>query len=292
MESPEMNDTPQELKLAGIEYVGIAGVSKDCQDGVLRYIQFGDHIVKAKILTSSHDHCLLLTLNLGDLVAVKSGFASGYGGEGPNRFSYVLQVLESHEVEIEEVEVTEELLERLDNSALTHDDIKSIYSPDNPQLSRWLQYIRERHFDEAQNGSLWKREFPNVIPYRLVDTRIMDLALSFWKNPDNALLTGYRRLEDTVRERIGSDDYGMKLFSQAFNPKDGSLTWKAADSGERAARMQLFTGTYGTHRNRRAHKELGAHEGEMLSEFLLLNHLYRLEKDAIEVTGDGRTLTQ
>jgi hypothetical protein len=90
-------------KPAAIEYAGIAGISKDCQDAVLRFIQFGDRITHSRILSSSRDHCLLLTINLGDVVAVKSGFASGYGGEGPRRFSYVLQVLESHGADIDEV---------------------------------------------------------------------------------------------------------------------------------------------------------------------------------------------
>jgi hypothetical protein len=71
---------------AGIEYVGQPGVSKDCQDAVLRLLQYGDRVTQARILSSSRDHSLLLTVN-GDLVAVKSGFASGYLGEGPRTFS-------------------------------------------------------------------------------------------------------------------------------------------------------------------------------------------------------------
>lgn len=105
--------------LAGIEYVGIAGASKECQDAVLRLIQFGDQISRATIISCSDEHCLLLTLNGGDLVAVKSGFSSGYGGEGPRRFSYVLQVLQSHGIDIEEYNVPHEFLYRIDRSALT-----------------------------------------------------------------------------------------------------------------------------------------------------------------------------
>jgi len=81
---------------AGIEYVGIAGISKDCQDAVLRFIQFGNRITEVRILSAKSRHCLLLTRDGGDHVAVKSGFATGYDGEGPRRFSYVLQILDSH----------------------------------------------------------------------------------------------------------------------------------------------------------------------------------------------------
>ncbi|HZY73145.1 MAG TPA: hypothetical protein VFE22_08575, partial [Edaphobacter sp.] len=68
---------------AAIEYAGIGGASKNCQDAVFRFIQYGDRITRVAIVSCSRDHCLLLTREGGDQVAIKSGFASGYGGEGP-----------------------------------------------------------------------------------------------------------------------------------------------------------------------------------------------------------------
>lgn len=109
----------------------------------------------------------------------------------------------------------------------------------------------------------------------------MDLALDFWTNSDNSLLSGYRRLEEIVRERTGITHHGTKLFSQAFNPDGGALTWKDADDGERTGRMQLFTGTYAAHRNPRAHRKPTDRPVALLREFFLLNHLYGLEKDSI-----------
>src|SRR4051794_3300801 len=100
------------LEPAAIEYVGLPGVSKECQDAVLRLLQYGDRITHVRILSSSHDHCLLLTVNVGDLVAVKSGFGSGYLGEGSRTFSYVLSVLEAHGAEIEEYLVAPDILEK------------------------------------------------------------------------------------------------------------------------------------------------------------------------------------
>jgi hypothetical protein len=58
-------------------------------------------------------------------------------------------------------------------------------------------------------------------------------------------------------------------------------TWKDADNGEPAGRMQLFTRTYAAHRNDRADREPKGRSMELLMEFLLLNHLYALEEDAI-----------
>lgn len=275
-------------ELAAIEYVGLSGISKECQDAVLRFIQFGNRITRAVILSSSggyesKSHCLLLTLEDTDLVAVKSGFSSGYGGEGPRRFSFVLQVLDSHGADIEEYNVPQEFEHRLDRSALTKVDLEMLKTARPCPASQRHDYVRNDHFEKARKGTLWQEEFPAVVPFALIDSRIFDLALSFWNNPDNSLLLGYRRLEDIVRERTGlRQHHGSKLFSQAFNPSDGMLAWKTADEGERAGRMQLFTAVYTAHRNPRAHIELGSHAEELLTEFLLLNHLYRLERDSVQ----------
>jgi hypothetical protein len=217
-----------------------------------------------------------------DYVAVKSGFATGYSGEGPRRLSYVLQILESHGATIVEHDVAHSLLDKIDSSALTTSDIEGIEGAAPVRPPRWHSYVFESHFDGARKGTLWREEFPPVMPFALIDARIMDLALDFWSRPDNSLLVGYRRLEDIVRERTTIEHHGSKLFSHAFNPDDGPLTWERVDNGERAGRMQLFTGTYNAHRNRRAHKELREHPEELLGEFLLLNHLYCLEQEAVE----------
>jgi len=276
------NKTRPSDQPAGIEYVGIAGISKECQDAVLRFIQFGTRITEVRILSAKSRHCLLLTRDGGDQVAVKSGFATGYGGEGPRRFSYVLQILDSHGAEIIENDVPRSLLDKIDDSALTKSDLKRIKKIRHVRPSRWYDYVSERDFERAREGTLWREEFPAIVPFALIDARIMDLARDFWNSPDNSLLVGYRRLEDIVRERTAIKHHGSKLFSQAFNPGDGALTWEHVEDGERAGRMQLFIGTYGAHRNLRAHREMKTHSRELLAEFLLLNHLYCLERDAID----------
>jgi hypothetical protein len=282
--SPDKNsaELPRGDQPAGIEYVGLAGISKECQDAVLRLIQFGTRIAHVCILSAKRKHCLLLTLEGGDQLAVKSGFATGYGGEGPRRFSYVLQILDSHGATIIEHDVAHSLLEKIDYSALTISDLERVENMPPVRPSRWHDYVSERDFDRAREGTLWREEFPAIVPFALIDARIMDLALDFWNSPDNNLLVGYRRLEDIVRKRTAIEQHGIKLFSQAFNPGGGALTWEHVDDGERAGRMQLVTGTYGAHRNPRAHRELQTHFQELLAEFLLLNHLYCLERDAVE----------
>ena len=270
--------TPVESEPAGIEYVGLSGISHESMDGVLRLLQYGDQITHARILSNSGDHCLLLTINAGDTVAVKSGFASGYLGEGPRAFSYVLQVLQAFGVEIEEHLVSEELILRLDQSALTQADLDQIEAARPVWPRRWCDYILDHQRDITERLG---EHFPLAIPFAIIDHRIIDLAISFWQEPDDRLMKGYRRLEDLVRKRTGIDEHGAKLFSQAFAPSVGLFTWAEMSESERAGRMNLFAGTYTAYRNRRAHCESKDHGDKLLMEFLLLNHLYGLEREAI-----------
>jgi Protein of unknown function (Hypoth_ymh) len=266
-------------ELAGIEYAGIAGGSKDCQDAIEMLLQFGTHIQRARILTCDNDHCILLTDDVDDPIAIKSGFASGYGGEGPRTFSYVLQLLDSHGAGIEEYDVDASFIERLDNSALTLADLKKLDQSKPIRPTRWKSYVDKDDYERGHDGTLW-RDFPPVIPFAIIDNRIMDLAISFWKESDDRLLKAYRRLEDLVRERTGLQEHGSKLFSRAFSGNNSKLNWPDIDETEKAGRANLFTGAYMAHRNPRAHRELKSVQDAQLSEFLLLNHLFRLEREA------------
>lgn len=265
--------------LAGIEYCGLPGISSECQDAVMRLLQYGDRITRVRILSGSGDHCLLLTVNVGDLIAVKSGFGSGYMGEGSHAFSYVLQLLDTHGAQIEEYEVTPDVIDRLDGSSLTMADIENLDAARPIRPTRWHDYVFEDHWERGHSGTLWL-EFPPLVPFAIIDSRIIDLAISFWEGPDQKLLTGYRRLEDIVRKRTGIDEHGAKLFSQAFLGPTAKLSWKGLDTGQQTGRASLFTGAFMAYRNPRAHREVESDANNQLVEFLLLNHLYCLEKDS------------
>jgi hypothetical protein len=271
----------KEESLAAIEYHGLAGISQACKEGLIRMVQFHEDIKLVRILTHEGCHCLLLTVEPGDLVAIKSGFASGYSGEGPRALSYVLQLLHAHNVEIDEIPVSKELIDRLDASALRRADIKALESAKPIRPVRWHDYVFEEDWTRHHRGEYWAECRP-VIPYAILDPRIADLAIHFWDKPDDALLVGYRRLEDIVRARTRLDEHGAKLFSQAFLGESARLHWK--DIGDRAqqGRGTLFGSIYLAYRNPRAHRELNLDVKGALAEFLLLNQLYRLERDAHE----------
>jgi hypothetical protein len=265
--------------LAGLEYHGVAGSSVDCQQAVLRLLQCRVAITGARIITSSNNHCLLLTTDIGDEVAIKSGFSSGYGGTGPACFSVVLQLLYMHGVEIDEWIADATLIGRLDQSVLTPADLEQIRTARVLRPSRWSEYILNRHREQAHDGTLW-REFSPLIPFSIIDRRLVDLALKFWDDSDSNLLKGYRRLEDIVRARTGLTESNTKLFSRAFGGNDPLLTWPVLDENQRSGRLNLFTGVYMAYRNPRAHQEKP--QSEQLAEFLLLNQLFRLEEEAVE----------
>lgn len=270
-------------KLAGIQYWGKKGITQEALDAVIRLIQYDDRIKQVRILTSPRKHCLLITLDYGDLIAIKSGFASGYPGEGPRGFSYALALLHTHKFEIDEYEVKNSILNRLDNSALTKVDIEKIKSTDPVRPQRFWDYIYEDDFHALEDENFWKN-FRPVVPFAIIDSRIIDLAISFWENPDYNLIKGYTRLEDIFRKRTGlKDGYGSNLFSESFVGSTRKLMWRDVNENEQRARAHLFSNAYSAYRNPRAHRELKSHRHEYLSEFLLLNHLYRLEKEAIDV---------
>ncbi|MEQ1661891.1 MAG: TIGR02391 family protein [Thiobacillus sp.] len=267
-------------RLAGIQYVGLPGISKTCAQAIQRMLQYGDHIARATLLTSGHDHCLLLIVDEDDKVAVKSGFASGYGGEGPSALSMVLKLLLDHGANVEEVEVDRAILERIDSSALTVRDVDAICSSKVVRPTRIYDYIYDARLSSDSLGMHWNR-FPAVLPFAIIDRRIADLALRFHEEPNDTLLQGFRRLEDTIRQRTASKEHGAKLFSQAFQGEGAKLTWEDVQPSELVGRVNLFTGAYMAHRNPRAHQELKDSTHELLSEFLLLNHLFKLESKAV-----------
>ena len=62
--------------LAGIEYAGQAGVTQECLDAIMRLIQYGDLIKKARIISASGEHGFLLTINSGGYRCYKIWFCN------------------------------------------------------------------------------------------------------------------------------------------------------------------------------------------------------------------------
>ncbi|MDF3123577.1 TIGR02391 family protein [Rheinheimera sp. 1928-s] len=280
----------QKLKikdLAGIEYYGTAGITARCLRVLTMAIQAGDTIEKAYLLSDFDNksgcgtHCFLLFAKHGDPIAIKSGFASGYSGEGPRGLSSALQILIRHNIDIEEYDIDKSFIERVDSSCLTQADLEMLEAKRPARPTRFYGFILLHDDHHLYDDNLVKGLFAQEVPYHIVDNRIMKEAIDLKYNPDANLMTCYRRLEDIIRKRTGLDGQsGTKLFSQAFLNNDAPLHWPDLPDAEAKGLASLFSAVYMAYRNSRAHKENETTPADAMREFLLINQLFILESEA------------
>ncbi|AMT96276.1 MULTISPECIES: TIGR02391 family protein [Psychrobacter] len=269
-------------KFAGIQYLGDSGVTQICKEAVIRLIHAGEDIKDVKILTFEeaylHAHALLLTLRYDIQVIVKDGFASGYNGEAPKGYAFVLNLLRNYTDNINEFIISKSIFERISSSSLTVKDIEYINSINPVRPARWYE---SAYTYKERERSIFS-EFPLTIPMALLDPRLIELALEFDKNPDNAIMGAYRKLESIVKARTGlNNENGVKLFAKAFQGDDSVLYWENLDSGESKGRATLFTSVYMAYRNNRAHQEPRHNLSDDIREFILINQLFILESEAV-----------
>lgn len=267
-------------KFAGIQYLGDSGVTQICKEAVIWLIHAGEDIKDVKILTFeeaySHAHALLLTLRYDIQVIIKDGFASGYNGEAPKGYAFVLNLLRNYTDNINEYIISKSIFERISNSSLTVKDLEYINSIKPVRPNRWYDSAYLYKDRECSTFS----EFPLTIPMALLDPRLIELALDFDKNPDNAIMGAYRKLESIIKARTGlNNESGVKLFAKALQGDDSVLYWENLDSSESKGRASLFTSVYMAYRNNRAHQEPRHNISDDIREFMLVNQLFVLESE-------------
>jgi len=269
-------------KFAGIQYLGDSGITQTCKEAVIQLIHGGEKIQDVKILTFeeaySNAHALLLTLRYNIQVIVKGGFASGYNGEAPKGYAFVLNLLRNYTDSINEYIISKSIFERISNSSLTVKDLEYINSIKPVRPSKWYD---SAYLYKERECNIFK-EFPLTIPMALLDTRLIELALSFNENPDNAIMSAYRKLESIVRERTGlHNESSTRLLKKAFQVNDSILHGVDLDSGESIGRASLFSNIFMAYRNNRAHQEPRHNLNDDIREFMLINQLFILESEAI-----------
>lgn len=269
-------------KFAGIQYLGDRGITQICKDAVIQLIHAGEKIQEVKILTFeeaySKAHALLLTLEYDIQIVIKGGFASGYNGEGPKGYAFVLNLLRNYTDNINEYIVSKSIFESISNSSLTVKDLEYINSIKPVHPARWYD---SAYTHKEREHNIFS-EFPLTISMALLDARLIELALDFNENPDNAIMSAYRKVESIVRERTGLDhESSTKLFAKAFQGDDSILYWGNLDSGESKGRASLFASVFMAYRNNRAHQEPRHNLNEDIREFMLINQLFILESEAV-----------
>jgi len=270
-------------EFANIQYRGQDGIMQSCLDAIFYFIYSNKTIEQANLITCGNRHSFLLSVVGEGEVAIKAGFSSGYSGTGPRGLSFALQVLQNHTNNLQEYAVSLAFFQRIQGSCLLKSDLEKISSLEPVCSSKIDQYISPYFSFLDGIKKIIKYNHPLVIPLGIIDERIMDLALQFHENPDNAIISAYRRLEDSIRQRTGisREIVGTKLFAQVFRAQKPLLSWEDITSGEQKGRASLFDGVYMSFRNRRGHRELQLKIEEEIREFLLINELFILESQAI-----------
>ncbi len=265
-----------------VEYLGDAGITLSCLQSLCKTLQTHSDLTTALLLTNDQVHAFLLKDDSGTYYVIRSGFTSGYSGEGPKGLAKALALLSKHRIETEEILIPTKLLNRLNNSSLNDQDIDFIYQQKIIRPIRLHDYIYPFE-NEVTQTTKSKCYYPLELPYSIIDDRIFDLALLFKQDPDSALTKAYKRLEDIVRTRTSIREHSTKLFAQVFQGENALLTWDVPDSAEIKGRINLFTGAYMAFRNARAHREKDENLIHQYREFLLINELYLLEAEAITI---------
>ncbi|MDR6841023.1 TIGR02391 family protein [Pseudoxanthomonas sacheonensis] len=265
-----------------VQYHGHAGMTQSCLSAIVGVIQSGERIERAYILTAFERHGFAIKLEVDGIIFVKTGFTSGYPGEGPAGLASALHLLRRHRVDIDEINVSSLFLDRLDGCRLTVSDLSAVTPEQVIRPARYGDYMYGPFARETGESYAMRKLYPPIVPFGIIDDRIVDLAVSLSENADSALMTAYRRLEEIVVKRCGlAGVSGARVFSKAFQADDSVLTWDTADPAEAKGRAALFFACFSAYRNRRAHKELQHSDADVLREFLLLNELYVLESEAI-----------
>lgn len=274
------------LALAGVQYHGEVGVTRTCVRAIARIIQSGAWISRALLLTFQDRHCFYLELAEHEHIVIRPGFASGYPGEGPAGLAISLDLLRRHGIEVDEVLVTAGFMRRASEGRLTSADMGHIDSGKVVRPARLSDYTWKVLDARGGRDACLREQFALVPNFALVDPRIFDYALTLESDPDAAISKAFRLLEETVRVRCGLPGmFGRALFERAFLKQGAPLTWRGLEPNAIKGRGELFVAAFSAFRNPRAHRHINANLSQHLREFMLVNELFLLEAEAVEVRG-------
>jgi len=262
-----------------IQYMGTL-YTQDCLEAIGFILQTQKEIEKALLLSCDQKHAFLIKSNR-NIYIIRSGFTSGYQGEGPKGLASSLQLLLKHNIEIDEIIISEKIMTKVNHSSLSDANIKmflttKVVRPTN--LYEHIYAIYKTTEYQIKND----RYYPTQLPFHLIDERILDLALKFNDDPNRSIFNAFIRLENIVQKRVNSDKHSSALFEYAFCSENSPLICKSEDKKASQATARLFPNIYKAFRNEHAHNEVSKSPQTSIREFLLINELYLLEREAIK----------
>jgi uncharacterized protein (TIGR02391 family) len=126
-----------------------------------------------------------------------------------------------------------------------------------------------------------------LLPREILHPKIADpIWRAFMRGEyDIAVFQALKAVEVVVRKAAGLQGglVGVKLMRAAFIPRDGALTDQAVEEGEKAARLELFTGAIGSYKNPQSHRDVNLEDpAEAIETILLANHLWHSRKGRLD----------
>lgn len=253
--------------MPNIQYHGDNRTTESCIDAIVRILHFDDRIDLAVLLTCEDRHAFLLTVQEYQKIIIQSGFASGYGGEGPKGLAKVIQLLRLHSIELEEVHVSSKVFSRVENCQLRDKDLQQIEETPYVRPISLIDYVFD--IGDIPQGELLKR-YPSVIPWATLDPRIIDLALILNQGDSSAVSRAFNRFETTLKERAGNNSRSLRAAANSVFSNGGANDLPSAAE-------KLVTSVYTLLRNPRAHEEHYFSREEDIRCFVMINELFLME---------------
>ena len=265
-----------------IQYLGTP-YTQDCIEAVGFLLQTQQYFEKVLLLSYNYQYAYIIQTNT-NTYAIRSGFSTN-SGEASNGLASSLQLFSRHNIHLEEVKISNKLMKKLNQAALSNRDLVNILNAQYVRPIRLYDYIYNIYKTTNYQHSN-DRYYPNILPFHLIDSRIFDLALKFNDDPNYSILNAYTRLEDIVKVKINDHNlFSNNLLKTAFitdKQRKSIYLWDVNNEKVSNALGCLFTNIFTAYRNERAHSEVDKPHSDQVREFLLINELYLLEKNALK----------
>lgn len=146
---------------------------------------------------------------------------------------------------------------------------------------REWQYITKRGRGLLRNDNLDSYRKGNLLRAMNLDpTLTRKVKPTYLRGDyDTAVFQAFKEVEVRVRNasNLGNDKIGVSLMRSAFDARDGPLTDKEMETGEREALAHLFAGAIGSIKNPSSHRHTDLDDPQEAAEAILLaNYLLRV----------------